>query len=301
MLHVVGFRDGKAFYRNRFVRTDGFAAEQEARRPLWAGPRRDPSQSPSATTAGARATLMKDASSTDVVVHPGIALTQLLPVRRPLPPRPVTLATRSARRTGTARSRPTGASRRTPRSTTRTGELLFFNYGKEAPYMHYGVVDATDELVHYIDVPLPGPRLPHDMAFTENYAILNDFPLFWDPELLGAGRPRARASTPTCRPASRVIPRRGGPSDIRWFEADPTYVLHWINAYEDGDEIVLDGFFQGDPEPADAGDGRQVRSARSGTSPSTGCRPACTAGGSTSSPAQSREERLSRHASSSSA
>jgi carotenoid cleavage dioxygenase-like enzyme len=51
-----------------------------------------------------------------------------------------------------------------------------------------------------------------------------------------------------------VVPRRGdGP--IRWFEADPTYVLHFTNAYEDGDEIVLDGFFQGDPEPADNGEG----------------------------------------------
>ena len=51
-----------------------------------------------------------------------------------------------------------------------------------------------------------------------------------------------------------VVPRRGGTGDVRWFEADPTYVLHWINAYEDGDEIVLDGFFQHDPSPRrDAG------------------------------------------------
>ena len=46
-----------------------------------------------------------------------------------------------------------------------------------------------------------------------------------------------------------IVPRRGNTSDIRWFEADPTYVLHWINAYEDGDEIVLDGFFQHRPMP----------------------------------------------------
>ena len=31
------FRDGKAFYRNRFIRTDGFLAENEAGGPLWAG------------------------------------------------------------------------------------------------------------------------------------------------------------------------------------------------------------------------------------------------------------------------
>jgi carotenoid cleavage dioxygenase len=50
-----------------------------------------------------------------------------------------------------------------------------------------------------------------------------------------------------------VIPRRGQTSQIQWFEADPTYVLHFTNAYEDGDEIVLDGFYQGDPEPTDNG------------------------------------------------
>ena len=120
--------------------------------------------------------------------------------------------------------------------------------------MHYGVVDANNELVHYVDVPLPGPRLPHDMAFTENYAILNDFPLFWEPELLehNVHLPRFHRDMPS---RFAVIPRRGDTSQIQWFEADPTYVLHFTNAYEDGDEIVLDGFFQGDPEPADDGIG----------------------------------------------
>jgi carotenoid cleavage dioxygenase-like enzyme len=141
-----------------------------------------------------------------------------------------------------------------PKVDDRTGELLFFNYSKQAPYMHYGVVDDNNDLVHYIDVPLPGPRLPHDMAFTANYVILNDFPLFWDPELLErnahvAGFHRDMPSR------FAVIPRRGQTADIRWFEADPTFVLHFTNAYENGDEIVLDGFFQGDPEPADNGMG----------------------------------------------
>jgi carotenoid cleavage dioxygenase len=141
-----------------------------------------------------------------------------------------------------------------PKVDDRTGELLFFNYAKEAPYMHYGVVDANDDLVHYVDVPLPGPRLPHDMAFTANYVILNDFPLFWQPEYLerNAHVARFHRDMPS---RFAVIPRRGQTSDIQWFEADPTYVLHFTNAYEDGDEIVLDGFFQGEPEPADNGMG----------------------------------------------
>jgi carotenoid cleavage dioxygenase len=44
-----------------------------------------------------------------------------------------------------------------------------------------------------------------------------------------------------------LVPRDGG--EIRWFEAAPTYVLHWLNAYEDGDEVILDGYFQEDPMP----------------------------------------------------
>jgi len=36
---------------------------------------------------------------------------------------------------------------------------------------------------------------------------------------------------------------------VRWFEAAPTFVLHWLNAYEEGDEIVLDGYFQDEPMP----------------------------------------------------
>ena len=46
-----------------------------------------------------------------------------------------------------------------------------------------------------------------------------------------------------------ILPRYGNENDIKWFEAKSTYVLHWGNAYEDGDEIVLDGYFQEDPDP----------------------------------------------------
>jgi carotenoid cleavage dioxygenase len=133
---------------------------------------------------------------------------------------------------------------------------LFFSYSKQAPYMRYGVVDANNDLVHLTDIPLPGPRLPHDMAFTPNYAILNDFPLFWDPKLLEANihLPGFHPEVPS---RFAVIPRRGGPQDITWFEADPTFVLHFTNAYEDGDEIVLDGFYEGDPAPVDSLTGSQ--------------------------------------------
>jgi carotenoid cleavage dioxygenase len=87
------------------------------------------------------------------------------------------------------------------------------------------------------------------MAFTERFAILNDCPLFWDPELLARGIHAVRFS-PDLPTRIGVLPRQGGGDAIRWFEAAATYVLHWINAYEDGDAIVLDGFFERNPEAA---------------------------------------------------
>jgi carotenoid cleavage dioxygenase len=190
---------------------------------------------------------MKDASSTDIVVHAGRALTSFYQCGDLYVLDPTTLETRG-REQWNGRFPAEGVSAHT-KVDEHTGELLFFNYGTTPPYMHFGVVDAANQLVHYVDVPLPGPRLPHDMAFTEHYAILNDCPLFWDVEGIAKGIYAARFH-PELPTRFAVIPRRGGSDTIRWFEAAPTYVLHWINAYEDGDEIILDGFFQHSPAPA---------------------------------------------------
>jgi carotenoid cleavage dioxygenase len=242
MLHMIAFANGEATYRNRFVRTDGFVAEQAAAESLWAGLLAAPADAKREDGWGARGR-MKDASSTDVVVHRGRALTTFYQCGDVYAHDPRTLE-----RLGKESWVPRGGISAHAKVDENTGELLVFNYGKEAPYMHYGVVDTDGVLVHYTPIPLPGPRLPHDMAFTERYAILNDMPLFWDPGLLarGAHVPKFFPDIPS---RFALIPRRGGEADIRWFEAEPTYVLHWINAYEDGDEVVLDGFRQRQPEP----------------------------------------------------
>ena len=50
--------------------------------------------------------------------------------------------------------------------------------------MTYGVMNKHSELVNFTPIELPGARLPHSMAFTPNYSILMDLPMFWDPLLL---------------------------------------------------------------------------------------------------------------------
>ncbi len=246
MLHSISFADGRARYSNRFVRTLGLDAENHAGHALWAGLAESPQRSIRTDGWGARARL-KDASSTDVVVHAGVAKTSFYQCGDLYRHDPVTLAD-LGRETWGGNFPNEGVSAHT-KVDERTGEMLFFNYSTTAPYMHYGVIDSKDELVHYTGIPLPGPRLPHDMAFTEHYAILNDCPMFWDPRLLERDIYAVRYF-PELPTRFGIIPRRGGSGDIRWFEAKPTYVLHWINAFEDGDDVVLDGFYQAHPSPA---------------------------------------------------
>ena len=60
--------------------------------------------------------------------------------------------------------------------------------------------------------------------------IFNDLPMFWDPEAhRAAGHYVDPSSSPrSCRARFGIVPRHGGSEEVRWFEADPTYVLHWI-------------------------------------------------------------------------
>ncbi len=240
MLHSVYFDSGYVEYRNRFIRTDGFEAELAAGEPLWAGLRESPEKS-LRDGWGAR-TRLKDASSTDVVVHNGVAATSFYQCGEIYELDPRTLEGKGKAGWVNEVTPGWGVSAHT-KVDEATGEMLFFNYGKAAPYMHYGVVDADGKLVHYIPIELPGPRLPHDMAFTDNYAILNDLPLFWDPDALKHNAHAVRFF-PELPSRFGIVPRRGHPDDVVWFDAKPTYVLHWINAYEDGDEVVLDGYTQ---------------------------------------------------------
>ena len=241
MIHTIRLQNGKATYRNRFVRTDGFEAEQDEGGPLWVGIMGKPSES-KRPGWGAHGSV-KDSSSTDVVVHAGAILSTFYQCGEGYRLDPATLET-----LGTADWVPEDGISAHPKVDEATGELLFFNYSTIAPYLHYGVVGPDNKLKHFIPIPLPGPRLPHDMAFTENFAIFNDCPLYWKPELIERNLyiPAWHPDEPT---RFGIIPRRGQPEDIKWFDAKPTYVLHWSNAYEDGDEIVLDGYFQNDPVP----------------------------------------------------
>ena len=235
MLHQIDFHGGKASYRNRWVRTRGFQAEQEAEGALWGGFVDPPALSfrPGVGFTGS----LKDASSTDIVVHAGKALSMFYMCGEGYRLDPLTLET-----LGIEGWVPIDGISAHAKVNEATGELYFFSYSARPPFMHYGVVDKDNRLTGYMPVPLPGPRVVHDMAFTERWSILPDFPLIFDLE----GKAALHWDMPS---RFALVPRDGRGGEIRWFDAAPTFVQHWLNAYEEGDEVILDGYFQEDPLP----------------------------------------------------
>ena len=51
-------------------------------------------------------------------------------------------------------------------------------------------------------------------------------------------QPDRRRSTEAVTSRFGVVPRHGTAADLRWFEASPGYMLHVVNAWEVGHEIV---------------------------------------------------------------
>jgi carotenoid cleavage dioxygenase len=78
----------------------------------------------------------------------------------------------------------------------------------------------------------------HDFAITEHYTIFMDLPVTFRMERMQRGEPGLMFESD--RPSRfGIVPRHGDNSSIRWFESSPCYVFHTLNAYEEGDEVVL--------------------------------------------------------------
>ena len=237
MIHGIAFEGGEASYRNRFIRTKALLAEIEAGKPLWTGILEPPDF---ANPGGP----FKNTANTDLVYHAGKLLALWWQSGVPYNVRLDDLETCGRELFG--KNHKAGISAH-PKVDPKTGEMMFMTFSVFAPYLSYGVIDATGELVHFTPIDsVPGPRYQHDIAITQNHTILMDLPMYPDPEMLKVGKSRVKFYRDQ---PSRfgLIPRRGTDKDIRWFEASPSYVYHTINAWESGDEVVLVGCHVADP------------------------------------------------------
>lgn len=218
MLHGVRLEDGEAkWYRNRFVRTPAYLGEE---RPL-VGP--DGKVDHTATTA-----------NTHIVQHAGrlLALTESA---FPMEVTPELETVGPEDFDGVLQTAFTAH----PKICPKTGEMLAFGYGFMPPYLTYHRVSADGKMVQSEEITVKGPTMMHDFAVTENHVIFLDLPLvFKIEEALAGNMPFLWDDAYGARLG--VMPRDGGNADVRWIEIDPCYVVHTLNAFEEGGRIVLD-------------------------------------------------------------
>ncbi len=241
MVHAMQFADGKVTYRNRYIRTAEFQEEAAVGRALYKGilePFDTASEHPDKFTA-----------NTDLTFHAGRLLSfwwQGAPVYELGLPGLETKGVRDFANGQNAAGQIAAASRMTahPKVDPRTGEMMFIDFNVyRRPYLQYGVIGADGTLAHRAPIEIPGPRFFHDIAITEHFTILLDLPLVWHTGRMQKGQ-RLAYFDHTLPARFGILPRHGTNADVRWFETDPCYVLHTINAFESKnaageDEITL--------------------------------------------------------------
>ncbi len=229
MIHGLHVENGKATYRNKWVRTRSFEHEGGVGAAQWPGildpVRMDLPGGP-----------IKNTSNTDLVYHAGKLLSLWW-----LGGDPYEISVPELDTVGVAefgRRLDCGMSAH-PKVDPRTGEMVFMDFSFfKPPFLQYGRVSAKGELISVVPIEIPAPRILHDLAITQNHTILLDLPLGWDPQAMRKGK-RKIAFDDTTPSRFGIMPRDSDGTDVRWFECPPCYIYHTINAWEEGDEVVL--------------------------------------------------------------
>lgn len=170
-----------------------------------------------------------------------------------------------------------------PKRDPDTGELHAVSYSMyRGNTVQYSVIGTDGRARRTVDIEVTGSPMMHDFALTERHVVIYDLPVTFDagqavemtvprwlrlparltlsavigrvrvPDPIAARQPRGKESdrrfpyswNPKYPARVGVMPRDGGNADVRWFEVEPCYVFHTMNAYDgdpsEGDTVVLD-------------------------------------------------------------
>lgn len=229
MLHAVRLRDGKASYRNRYVRTKGFEEEKKAGKALYSGLL----DKPDLKKVAAGEYPFKNAANTSLTFHAGVLLAQW-EGGEPHAVKVPSLDTVGAHTFGGKLKHAWSAH---PKIDPETGEMTGFGYDIKPPYVSFSVVSAKGELLRTTPVELKRPTMMHDFALTANYLIFPEQPETFDLKRAIAGKMPWHFD-PKLPTRFGLVPRTGK-GETRWFTAEAGYFFHTLAAFEDGDAVLL--------------------------------------------------------------
>jgi carotenoid cleavage dioxygenase len=263
MVHGVALRNGKAcWYRNRWVRSPSVCATLGEQAPARLDPRAG------MLALGANTNVLSHAGRTLALVEGGVANYELTNELD-------TVGTCDF--DGTLPGGYTAHPHRDPR----TGDLHAVSYSfARGRAVQYSVIDTQGRARRTVDIEVSGSPMVHDFSLTDKYVVIYDLPVTFDPvQVLPASAPRwlqlparlvmqsligrVRIPSPMTATINRdprhsdrmpyawnpkyparigVMPREGGNKDVRWFDIEPCYVYHPLNAYSetrDGAEVLV--------------------------------------------------------------
>jgi carotenoid cleavage dioxygenase-like enzyme len=233
MVHAFHLHQGRVSYRNRWVRTQQWTLEHAACRALFGT-----SGIPSDSDASVTGMLTDGVANTNLVWHAG-KLLALEEGHGPIELNPQSLETIG----------PWSFDKRLPRNMTAhpkidpaSGEMLFFaNFptGRITSDIDFYLASPKGDLVRSHLIHGPFPALVHDFAVTKDFVIIPMCPVTVSIKRARAGAPLI-AWEPEKGTQVGIMPRNGGAEDVRWFAGAACMAWHSMNAFNDGDRIVVD-------------------------------------------------------------
>ena len=221
MVHGVRLRDGRAeWYRNRWVRSQAVA---KARGEAWpAGPVHEG---------------MDFAANTHVIANAGRILATV--ESGPLPYElSGELDTRGPCDFGGAL--PGGFAAHT-KADPGTRELHAIAYYWAWDHVQHLVISPGGQVTAAVNIPLADGPMMHDFALTASYLVLFDLPVTFSMDAVSAGKKLPYTWNPGHPARVGLLPRGGSAADIRWFDVDPCWIFHTLNAYDDdAGRVVVD-------------------------------------------------------------
>lgn len=245
MICSVAFADGRARFRNRFVRTEGFVAEQSAQKPLYRGV--FGTQKPGGWLANAFDFRLKNIANTQVIYWGGklLALWEAAEPHRLDPSTLETLGKEYLDGTLQEGSAFAAHPRIDPACDRAAGEPCLVNFALKAGLSTTITIyelDTQGKTIQQHAHAIPGFAFIHDFAITPNYCVFFQNPVAFNPLPFVLGW-RGAAECITLRPDQPtqiiVIPR-SGTEPVQFLPVDAGFVFHHANAFEQDGNLVVD-------------------------------------------------------------
>lgn len=241
MICAIAFDRGQAHFRNRFVRTEGFLAEQAAGKILYRGV--FGTQKPGGPLANAFDLRLKNIANTQVIYWGG-KLLALWEAALPHRLDPNTLDTLGLE-TFDGALNPGDAFAAHPVLDPGGCEPRLVNFALQpglSTTLRIYELNLAGEIVQQQGRTLPGFAFIHDFALTPHYCLFFQNPVGFNPLpfLLGWRGPGECLKFQGDRPTQIWVIPRDGVSPMQKLETDPCFVFHHANAYEQGQTLVVD-------------------------------------------------------------